>query len=548
MDDLRAVAELARLDAPPDRARRFTLMTAPASVPTAQSDCDCACPTTPLPPRPAPALRQSDQLRLHPDAAFLELGIELVGQERVEGGSIGEALPPRYPRPTPEPAEANSQFLLFIPSTLSGVVVNGALRERLLGLRAPQPVAEALGDLPRDLLERLFELGVLIDERAAEPPRSGETLVAWLHVTNACNLRCTYCYLHKTDEAMDAATGRAAVDAIVRSAEAHGYRAIKLKFAGGEASLNFPLVWELHDYAREIAAARGLELDAVVLSNGVGLARRSLQELRRRGIKLMISLDGFAADHDAQRVFANGRGSFQVVARTIERARELGLRPDISVTVSGRTAVGLAALVEWLIERDLPFSLNFYRESDCSAGFQELQLDERRIVAGMLAAFRAIARRVPARSLLSGLIDRANLAAPHSKPCGVGESYLVVDQLGGVAKCQMEIERPITTVYAADPLGVIREDTIGVRNLPVQERAGCRDCAWRLWCAGGCPIATFRATGRYDVRSPNCGIYRALYPAAVRLEGLRILRHGAREHYGAEPVEITTGITEVAGP
>jgi uncharacterized protein len=420
---------------------------------------------------------------------------------------------------------------LFIPSVLSGVVVDRELRDCLLALREPRSYATLAGELPPELLERLVALEALVgDANSAEPPAS-DTLVAWLHVTNACNLRCTYCYLHKTDEPMDAATGRAAVDAIVRSARKHGYRAIKLKFAGGEASLNLPLVWELHAYAQEQTAARGLGLDAVVLSNGVGLARRSLLELKQRGIRLMISLDGFAEDHDAQRVFANGRGSFHVVARTVARALECGLRPDISVTVSGTTAGGLAALVGWLLERDLRFSLNFYRENDCSAGFADLQLDERRIVEGMLAAFRAIERRLPERSLLGALVDRANLSAPHSKPCGVGESYLVIDQRGGVAKCQMEIERPIATIHADDPLALVREDTIGVRNLPARERAGCRDCSWQHWCAGGCPIATFRATGRYDVQSPNCGIYKALYPEAIRLEGLRLLAYGTRENF-----------------
>jgi len=106
----------------------------------------------------------------------------------------------------------------------------------------------------------------------------------------------------------------------VRSALGHGYQAIKLKFAGGEASLNFALVWELHEYAVAAAAAHRLELEAVVLSNGVGVSRAGLIELERRGIRLMISLDGIAADHDAQRVFANGRGSFAAVTRTIERA------------------------------------------------------------------------------------------------------------------------------------------------------------------------------------------------------------------------------------
>jgi uncharacterized protein len=36
-------------------------------------------------------------------------------------------------------------------------------------------------------------------------------------------------------------------------------------------------------------------------------------------------------------------------------------------------------------------------------------------------------------------------------------------------------------------------------------------------------VATYRATGRYDVQSPNCAIYQALYPELLRLEGQRLL-------------------------
>jgi uncharacterized protein len=90
----------------------------------------------------------------------------------------------------------------------------------------------------------------------------------------------------------------------------------------------------------------------------------------------------------------------------------------------------------------------------------------------------------------------------------------------------MHIRRPVTSVNANDPLAVIRSDQIGVQNLPVLEKEGCRTCEWKNWCAGGCPITTHRATGRYDVKSPNCNIYKALYPEALRLEGLRLLKYG----------------------
>src|SRR4051794_33242104 len=386
------------------------LIAAPADSAIVQNDCDCACPTVPAQAAVAHLLHEHMRLRLHPQARFLELN-----------PGVEAAAPPPHPH---QP----DVYLLFIPSVLSGVVVSRELRDGLLAIGAPRPLTELRAGMPRELIERCFALGILVHQLPPEPPPASDVLVAWLHVTNACNLRCTYCYLTKNDEAMSAETGRAAVDAIVRSALQHGYQSIKLKFAGGEASLNFALVWELHEYAQTAAAAHGLALEAVVLSNGVGVSRAGLHELQRRGIRLMISLDGFAADHDMQRVFANGRGSFTAVARTIERAREIGLQPDISVTVSRQTAGGLAALVGWLLDRDLPFNLNFYRENDCSAGFTALQLDEQRIVAGMLAAFGVIEQRMPDRSLLAALVDRANLATAHSKTCGVGESYMVIDQ------------------------------------------------------------------------------------------------------------------------
>jgi type II secretory pathway component PulL len=37
-------------------------------------------------------------------------------------------------------------------------------------------------------------------------------------------------------------------------------------------------------------------------------------------------------------------------------------------------------------------------------------------------------------------------------------------------------------------------------------------------------LANFRATGRYDAKSPNCYIYKALFPEIMRLEGLRLLK------------------------
>lgn len=378
------------------------------------------------------------------------------------------------------------------------------------------------------MVQFFYRLGFL-QEPDAGPVQviedNSHMLTAWLHVTNACNLRCTYCYIQKTQERMQMETGFQAIDAIFRSALKHHLHAIHLKYAGGEASLHMAGVTALHDYAQEKARQHGITLTAQLLSNGMVLSTHAIEDLQARGIGVSISLDGVGETHDRQRVLSNGQGSFQYVQRTITRLLEHGLVPQISVTVSQRNLEGLPALIHYLLERELPFSLNYYRDHSSVLLKEGLRSGEQELIAGMRAAFRAIEERLPGYSLLGALLDKGTAIAPHRYTCSMGRNYLVIDQRGGVAKCQAEIRRSVTTIEDADPLQTIREDTSGVRNLAVEEKEGCRTCDWRYWCTGGCPLLTYQVTGRNDIKSPNCGVYQALFPDVLRLEALRLLRH-----------------------
>ena len=70
----------------------------------------------------------------------------------------------------------------------------------------------------------------------------------------------------------------------------------------------------------------------------------------------------------------------------------------------------------------------------------------------------------------------------------------------------------------------------------VDEKDECRDCQWKYWCAGGCPLETYRKTGTYTAKSPNCNIYKALFPEIIRLEGLRMLE-AARPVLESSPMD-----------
>jgi len=417
--------------------------------------------------------------------------------------------------------------LHFNPLRGQGVAVLNATAEALR-LRFVRP--QKIGDLGDDSSTQraamaMAELGVLegVDALATKAQGRSTSLSVWMHVTNDCNLRCDYCYVRKSDEDMSVTVGRDAVDAVFRSARRGGFARIKLKFAGGEATLNLKRVLDIHGYAKTVSERLGIPVDASILSNGVSIGPRTMEAIERGGIALAISLDGIGDVHDSQRKLVNGGGSFHQVNRTVDRLISRGIRPFISITLSGRNADGLADVVDYVATRELPFNINFYRDNDCSSSLKDLRLEDDKIIAAMTAGMAVLEGKLPEHSLLGILVDRAVFDRPHDKPCGVGENYLVVDHRGNVSKCQMEIERPVTTIWADDPLSMIRADQIGTLNPSVDEKEGCRSCEWRYWCAGGCPAAAFRATGRYDIKSPYCRIYKAVYPQLLRLEGLRLL-------------------------
>jgi uncharacterized protein len=429
-----------------------------------------------------------------------------------------QRAPALYRAPLPDNHE-----LVLAPRGFGVIVLNAPARRVLDAFTQARPLPQVIATLDSitpahaEQAARTFAaLGLLRPLRAPSVPMRTHphTLTAWLHVTNACNLRCAYCYVDKTNEVMHATTGIAAVNALFRSAQAHGFRAIKLKYAGGEPSLNFPLVLKLHAHARHLADATGIELREVMLSNGTALTETMLDVLREAQIRLMISLDGIGAPNDAQRASADGHGSYARIARTIERALARGIIPHLSITVTAQNAAHLAETVQFALERELPFNLNFVRHQHVSCPT---------LIRGVRAAFAIIENHLPKHSLL-GILDRARLDQPHTYTCGVGRTYIVIDHRGHIARCHMKPGHTVGDVWHDDPLTAVQNARGDFQNIPADQKDECRDCTWKYWCAGGCPLLAFKTTGQINTPSPYCHAYKALYPELVRLEGLRLLR------------------------
>ncbi|MBN2386393.1 MAG: SPASM domain-containing protein [Anaerolineales bacterium] len=476
-------------------------------VPNRSGD-DCACP---------------EQARLLAGAGFLRDENDCACPSTPDLVQAGPRLTGLFARTAevetcPLPGGFWMTFSPFAPAGPSAL--NPEAWERWQSFCAPQPL-----EYPVD--QQLLEQNLIAP--AGHPPRldfaAPEALTVWLHVTNACNLDCPYCYVHKSSASMSLEVGRKTIDKLVATARQHGFRSVKIKYAGGEATLRMRLVRALVAYGRARFSQAGLALQHVLLSNGTHLAAPDADWLRDNQVAVMISLDGVGPDHDRTRHHRDGRGTFQAVAHTIDQVLlKRGIQPFVSITITRENAGRIAAAVRWALERDLPVSLNFFRRGLDGSLPASLAAEEDAIIQGMRAAYAVVEEMLPERPLLNGLLDRVQVEA-HPRTCGIGQSYLVVNQEGLLAPCHMLLDHCLAESRDADWLDALSAGT--VQNLPVDQKAECRTCAYRYRCAGGCPLETYQAAQRYDAPSPNCRIYRALFPEVLRLEGLRLMKsHG----------------------
>jgi uncharacterized protein len=153
-------------------------------------------------------------------------------------------------------------------------------------------------------------------------------------VHSRCDLSCDYCYMYEMADqswrnrprVMSGEIAGLTSQRIGEHARSHGIERIGIILHGGEPLLaGRELIWNLVTQTRRAAGA-GVVVDASVQTNGVGLDDAYLRLFDELGVRVGVSLDGFAAAHDRHRRFASGRGSYAAVSAGLRRLQQF---PDL---------------------------------------------------------------------------------------------------------------------------------------------------------------------------------------------------------------------------
>lgn len=147
-----------------------------------------------------------------------------------------------------------------------------------------------------------------------------------LQVTQQCNLRCGYCaysgnYYNRehSNQRMSWDIAKKAIDFYLqRSKESEK---LCLSFYGGEPLLEWSLIQQSVQYILEQKGDQPISFH--MTTNATLLTKEKLDFLIKHKFHLLISLDGAKESHDANRKFASGEGSFDVIYKNLLYLKEL---------------------------------------------------------------------------------------------------------------------------------------------------------------------------------------------------------------------------------
>ncbi len=351
-------------------------------------------------------------------------------------------------------------------------------------------------------LEQLIAVGVVNGDPDPQLPvfegQPFAPLHATLFLTNACNLRCVYCYA-EAGEAADIRTiapeaARAAIDFVAANARRQGVDTFSVGFHGaGEPTLAWDSYVALVDYARARAARHGLRAAISTATNGV-LDESRARWIARNTLSANVSVDGPADVHDAQRPRGDGRGSWEALARTLRVFDEEDFCYAIRATITDLNVRRMAEMVELFTDdfhpQDLQFDPLIYtgrcRETKLRPPAEELFVDE----------FCRALDVAHARGRLVGF-SSVGFSGYRTYFCGAAADGFTVTHEGYVTACfeAYSPQRPFGDrfVYGRYDVaaGAFEFDLAKLAKLQarhVYRLPYCEKCFCKYMCAGDCPI------------------------------------------------------------
>lgn len=182
--------------------------------------------------------------------------------------------------------------------------------------------------VPIDVDEKAYR-NMLISRRTTH-----NVLYLIVHITNACNFRCKYCYMDFGSDFLSDNTQQGIINFVKKNI--HKYNGLIIDWFGGEPLLGVDIIERISEGLIGICKRHKKPYTARITTNGYELTSDIFNRLLKcRVLSYTITIDGTQELHDRQRVLVNGGPTFDKIINNLRYIRENSRRASIGVTIRG---------------------------------------------------------------------------------------------------------------------------------------------------------------------------------------------------------------------
>lgn len=318
-----------------------------------------------------------------------------------------------------------------------------------------------------------------------------------IHLTEKCNLNCTYCYENKQDKNITFENIKKLIDYEIKQNQKYSI----IVFYGGEPLLQKEIIKNTIEYINsknsKMKFFYGLTTNATLLDD------EFIQYMKKNGFaNIACSIDGMKETHDLNRKTIDGKETFDIVQKN---ARKLIKAFDSVVSMSVITRNNLSDLsknVNFLIEMGFKYINLLF---DYSQDWQDDDLNEIR------KQFSQVADIYANKILQEGdveipLIDekiRTYVQEDYNcnDDCKFGMKTINVGTDGNFYPCMQFVNNPKFIIGNCEN-GIDTKARLNLIKNSKKENEVCKNCAIRERCKHTCPCRNYMLTNDINEISP----------------------------------------------
>jgi uncharacterized protein len=406
--------------------------------------------------------------------------------------------------------------------------------EKLKGRYEENNIIEAMDEVVELQKNQLLYSEDTYMDKVINDVREKHTKALCLNIAHDCNIRCGYCFASTGDyhggrKLMPFSVASKAIDFLL---ETSGDRKrLEVDFFGGEPLMNFDVVKETVQYAREREKEYGKRIGFTITTNGT-LLNSDIEEFINANMdNIVLSIDGRKQVNDRMRKFTDGTGTYENIMPKLKSF--VASRGDKSYYIRGTFTVN-----------NLDFSNDVLHLAD--SGFREIPIEP--VVAESTKGYALKEEHLPTiykeyEKLASKYIeynetgkgfryyhflmdlDGGPCVYKRVSSCGSGVEYFAVTPDGELYPCHQFVGRQDYLMGDVWKGVTAKERQEEFSQNTVYHKEKCRQCWARFYCSGGCQANA--AAFNNDLKDPydlECKLQKKRIECAIMIkayEGLK---------------------------